>query len=74
MEQNNKQTKYLYSIGEIVLNTMINKQGTIKYLRNDTYEREQRKKDPTHYYYYIDYLDGSFDTYVGAWCLESIDN
>ena len=42
------------------------KHGTVKYLRNDTYEKNCRKNNQHTYYYFIDYDDGTFDTYVNG--------
>jgi hypothetical protein len=49
--------------GQRFINTRTNKTGTIKYLRNDERERNIRLSNPTHYYYNVDYDDGSFETY-----------
>jgi hypothetical protein len=55
---------YIYDEGDHIYNIYIKKQGIIKSLRNNSYEKSKREKDPTHYYYHIDYDDGSFNTYV----------
>lgn len=52
-----------YSQGQRFVNTHTKKTGTIKYLRDDEYEKNQRKSNPAHYYYHVDYDDGSFETY-----------
>lgn len=52
-----------YKRGQRFINTCTNKAGTIRYLRDDEYEKNQRKSNPTHYYYNVDYDDGSFETY-----------
>ncbi len=63
----NKEVKrYFFSDGESVFDTCRKLKGTIKYLRNDSHEQYKRKYDPTHFYYHIDYEDGSFDTYVSG--------
>ena len=49
--------------GQRFVNTITNKIGTIRYLRNDERERNLRLSDPSHYYYHVDYDDGSFETY-----------
>lgn len=54
---------YNYSQGQRFVNTRTNQIGTIKYLRNDEYEKNQRKSNPTHHYYHVDYDDGSFEKY-----------
>lgn len=56
--------KYLYSPGEKVYVIYKKTKGTIRYLRNDSYEIVSRDLNPFHYYYYVDFDDGSFDTYV----------
>ena len=71
---NNFTPKYLFNKGERVFDTLKKQEGTINYLRNDSYEKELRKKDSTHFRYFIDYDDGSFDTYVSANFLYSLDN
>lgn len=40
--------------------------GTIKYLRDCTYERNMRSKNPYHYYYCVKFDDGTFDTYISG--------
>ena len=57
-------TKYIYSTGEQIYDIYRKKKGIVKYLRDDSYEKSQRQNDPYHYYYFIEYCDGSFDTYV----------
>jgi len=52
-----------YKQGQRFVNTYTNQIGTIRYLRDDEYEKNQRKSDPTHYCYFVDYDDGSFETY-----------
>ena len=56
----------MFSKGSYIYNKFIEKKGIVKYLRDDMYEKEQRKSNPNHFYYYIDYEDGSFDTYVNG--------
>ena len=38
--------------------------GTVRYLRDDEYEINARISDPSHYYYYVDFDDGTFETYL----------
>ena len=38
------------------------KSGTVVAVRNDLYERAERAKEPTRWYYHVDYVDGSFET------------
>lgn len=59
-------TKYIYSIGEQIYDIYKKKSGIVKYLRNDSHEKSTRQYDPTHYYYFIEYDDGDFDTYVSV--------
>ena len=40
------------------------KYGTVRYLRDDTYEKNMRATDCNHYYYHVDFDDGSFETYL----------
>jgi hypothetical protein len=56
------------------LNPIKELKGTIRYLRDDSYEKEMRKKDSFHYYYYIDFDNGKFDTYVHALSIKRIEN
>lgn len=61
---NKEKLKYPQFIkGNRVRLLMTNKTGTINYLRDDSCEQNKRKTDPTHYYYFVDYDDGSFETY-----------
>ncbi len=41
------------------------KEGTVQSLRDNELEQYYRLSDPTHYYYLINYDDGSFETYLG---------
>ena len=52
-----------YEEGQRFINTRTNKIGTVRYLRDGIYEKNQRKSNPAHYYYYVDYDDASFETY-----------
>ena len=62
---NKEKLKYQrFNIGDRVRLLMTNQTGTINRLRDDTYEQNSRKTDPTHYYYSIDYDDNTWDTYV----------
>ena len=45
------------------INIFTNKKGIVKRLRNDDCEKQYRKNDPTHYYYSVDYDDGTFQSY-----------
>jgi len=50
-----------------------NKLGTVKYLRNDSLEQMKRAADPNHYYYHVDFDDGTFETYLGQiWMSENL--
>lgn len=53
----------IYKSGEKFINTRTLKTGTIKYLRTGEYEEKQRKTNQSHYYYHVDYDDGTFETY-----------
>jgi hypothetical protein len=51
-----------FAKGNRVINTFSKKVGTIKYIRTDSYE--QKNNHPYGYYYYfIEYDNGSFETY-----------
>lgn len=56
----------IFNSGEEVYDIMVKKSAVIVNLRNDSHERLMRSKDPTHYYYHINYDDGTFDTYVSG--------
>lgn len=60
--QNNQ--NMMFATGDKVYDMHKKARGTIKYLRNDEYERVQRSQNSSHYYYYVEYDDGSFNTYV----------
>jgi len=53
----------IFNPGLRFMNTLNKKTGTIRYLRNDEYEKKYHQFNPTHYYYHVDYDDGSFETY-----------
>jgi hypothetical protein len=66
--------KYNYPIfytGNRVFEICLKKNGTIKSLRDDAYEKEQRKNGGD-YHYNVDFDDGSFDTYVAQKYLQKI--
>lgn len=48
------------------------KKGTIKYLREGEREQFIRLSDPTHYYYHVDFDDGTFETYIHGMFLKPI--
>jgi len=48
----------------IGMGTRADKYGTVRYLRDDTYEKVKRAQDPTHYYYHVDFDDNTFETYL----------
>ena len=50
------------------------KLGTVKYLRDDDYEKSKRRTDSTHYYYSVDFDDGSFETYLGQYYMVHISS
>jgi hypothetical protein len=56
----------MFCQGDKVYNICINKFGSVVNLRNDSREKKMRELDPSHYYYHLDYEDGSFDTYVNV--------
>jgi hypothetical protein len=60
--------------GDKIINISNNKTGVVDRLRDDTYEKTERNKNPTHYMYSITYDDGTFDTYVGQSFLESFSS
>ena len=49
--------------GDRFINSMTNKKGTVEKLKNDEYEKNQRKSDPSHYRYSVKYDDGTFESY-----------
>lgn len=53
----------LFSEGDRFVNKYNGKVGNIRRLRDDQYEQTQRLTNPDHYYYSVDYDDGSFETY-----------
>ncbi len=61
-----KSENLLYNPGQKFINKFNQKTGTIRYLRNDEHEKNFRLTNPTHYYYHVDYDDGSFETYESA--------
>jgi hypothetical protein len=53
-----------FSKGERFRNYITSQEGKIDSLRDDSYEKEQRLKDPTNYNYSVVYDDGTLKTYV----------
>jgi hypothetical protein len=54
----------MFKEGTQIYNICIKKKGVVKYLRDDERERNIRQKNPDHFYYFVSYEDGTFDTYV----------
>jgi hypothetical protein len=49
--------------------------GTIQYLRDCSYERDMRKRYPSHpYYYCVKFDDGTMDTYVSGTFMKKIND
>lgn len=61
-----------FNCGQRFYSIFNNKYGTIKYLRDDSHEKQMRQSDPTHYYYHVDFDDGSFETYIHGMHLKPI--
>lgn len=53
----------LFFEGDRFVNEYTKKIGTVKSLRDDQYEKIQRLSNIDHYYYSVNYDDGSFETY-----------
>lgn len=62
---NSQQFKKGDSFRHINIGNLANKVGTVEYLRDDSTEQASRKTDPTHYYYCVSFVDGTFETYLG---------
>lgn len=62
-----------YFPGDKIFDILRKKSGKIVNLRNDSREKKMRENNPSHYYYHIDYDDGSFDTYVNTNSLVKYD-
>ena len=60
----------MFNSGDKVKNIFNSKTGVVESLRNDKHEQQQRRSNPNHYYYTINYDDGSFDTYVSQSSLQ----
>ena len=54
----------MFRSGDKVFDTSINKYGIVVYLCDDSRETKIREYIPYHYCYYINYDDGTFDSYV----------
>jgi hypothetical protein len=63
----------LFNEEDRIYNKFLKKNGTIKYLRDSEYERNLRKNDSSHYRYFVEYDDKSFDTYVSSFELELVN-
>ena len=59
-----KQPFQRFSKGERFRNYITRQEGKVDSLRDDSYEKEQRRKDPTNYNYSVVYDDGTYKTYV----------
>ena len=57
--------------GDKIVNVTNGLTGKIKSLRDDTFEQNARRTDPTHYFYHVTYDNGTFDTYVSQNDLKS---
>ena len=58
----NTSSRQRFSVGMRFYSEWSHKSGKVAAVRNNRYEREQRAKDPTHWWYHVDYDDGSFET------------
>jgi hypothetical protein len=55
----------VFSPGDRIYSEDYKKSGNVIALRDDSYERKERIKDPNRqYYYHIQFDDNSFDTYI----------
>jgi len=54
-----------------LINQGLSKNGTVRYLRNDTYEQN---KNPRTFNYHVDFDDGTFDTYLSEKDMELLPN
>jgi len=58
---------YIFNSGDRIYCDTLRKYGKIVSLRDDTYERKERLKNPNHpFYYHVQFDDGSFDTYISS--------
>ena len=53
-----------FGSGQKVVVVLTGKRGTVERLRDDAYERGRRCANPGHYFYSINFDDGTFDTYI----------
>lgn len=66
----NRINKDIFRPGDYIIDDM-GRKGTIKSLREDSYERTCREKDEKHgYYYHVEYEDGTFNTYVSGYFMK----
>lgn len=69
----NSTTISVFNVGDKVFSYDYNKIGKIVALRDDSYERRERLKDPKRpYYYHIQFDDGSFDTYIPGYSITKV--
>ena len=58
---------HVFHVGDRIYCDAFKKHGKIISIRDESYERQKRKNDPNHpFYYHIQFDDGSFDTYVSG--------
>lgn len=63
----------VFNIGDRIYSEDYKKLGKIVSLRDDSYERRERLKDPKRqYYYHIQFDDGSFDTYIPGYSITKV--
>ena len=68
----NSTTISVFNVGDKVFSYDYNKIGKIVELRDDSYERRERLRDPNHFYYHIQFDDGSFDTYIPGYSISKV--
>lgn len=60
----------IFKIGDKIIynpnGSIKGKSGTIKYIRDSTYERNMKSKNPSDYYYCVQFDDGTCNTYISS--------
>lgn len=63
----------IFNAGDRIYSQDYKKLGKIIALRDDSYERRERLRDPKHHiYYHIQFDDGSFDTYIPGYSISKV--
>ncbi len=73
MEEQKSTHVSIFNVGDRIYSDDYKKIGKIVAIRDDSYERRERLRDPKRqYYYHIQFDDGRFDTYIPGYSISKL--